>query len=155
MRTFKLALGTLLLVSPSAALAQPAVGSEFQVNSYTTNSQRRPSVAVDPDGDFVVVWHGYGSGDNDSSIHGQRYASDGTQRGSEFQINTYTTSGQSLPSVDVDSDGDFVVVWQSDGSSGSDNHLLSIQAQRYLNRIFIDGFESGNTSAWSATVGAP
>ena len=38
------------------ALGATPLGSEFQVNTYTTNSQNNPSVAVDADGDFVVVW---------------------------------------------------------------------------------------------------
>ncbi|MEM8995993.1 MAG: hypothetical protein AAGF23_14500, partial [Acidobacteriota bacterium] len=33
----------------------PASGA-FQVNSYTTESQSAPVIAVEPDGDFLVVW---------------------------------------------------------------------------------------------------
>ncbi|HUO84116.1 MAG TPA: DUF11 domain-containing protein [Thermoanaerobaculia bacterium] len=32
------------------------VGSEFQLNTWTTNGQRRPAVAADGAGNFVVVW---------------------------------------------------------------------------------------------------
>ncbi|MGL4462065.1 MAG: hypothetical protein ACRC1K_07920, partial [Planctomycetia bacterium] len=31
-------------------------GVEFQVNTFTTNNQSQPSVAMDADGDFVVAW---------------------------------------------------------------------------------------------------
>ncbi len=106
------------------------VGGQFQVNTYTTSSQYRPSVAIDADGDFVVVWRSNGSGGTDSSsfsIQGQRYASDGSTVGAQFQVNTYTTSGQYRTSVAMDDDGDFVVVWHSDGSSGTDSSALSIQ----------------------------
>jgi len=44
-----------------------------------------------------------------------------TPLGSEFQVNSYTTGGQRLPSVASDAAGHFVVVWQSNGSSGSDS----------------------------------
>ena len=37
----------------------------------------------------------------------------------EFQINTYTTSGQNDPSITNLSDGGFVVTWHSDGQDGS------------------------------------
>ncbi len=37
------------------------VGDQFQVNTYTTGGQVGPAVAVDPHGDFVVVWTSYGS----------------------------------------------------------------------------------------------
>jgi hypothetical protein len=109
------------------------LGAEFQVNTYTTNAQRPPAVAADADGDFVVVWHSLGSfgTDNGSSTQGQRYASDGSARGGQFQVNTYTTNSQNYPSVAMDADGDFVVVWTSWGSFGTDSSILSIQGQRY------------------------
>jgi hypothetical protein len=109
-------------------------GAQFQVNSYTTNSQGAPSVAALQQADFVVVWESYGSLGTDtyfSSVQGQRFASDGSPRGSQFQINTYTTSDQSTPSVSADGAGNFTVVWTSRGSSGTDTSYDSIQGQRY------------------------
>ena len=52
----------------AAALAQP-VGAEFRVNTYTTLNQRTDPfgahlVAADAAGNFVVVWHGEGTGDD-------------------------------------------------------------------------------------------
>ena len=38
-----------------SAQAPTPVGSEFQVNTYTTSSQGRPSTAMDSDGDFVIT----------------------------------------------------------------------------------------------------
>ena len=110
------------------------VGEQFQVNSYTTYSQLRAAVAVEPDGDFVVVWDGLGSYDNDTSnrsVNGQRFDAQGMPVGAEFQVNTYTTSGQSSPAVATDSSGNFVVVWESYGSNGMDTSYNSIQGQRY------------------------
>ncbi len=110
-----------------------AQGAQFQVNTYTTYSQNFPAVATDAGGNFVVVWGNYGLiGTNGTfSVRGQRYASDGSTRGAEFQVNTYTTSARGFPSVAVAADGDFVVVWQSYGSSGTDTSGPSIQGQRY------------------------
>ncbi|MDA8019793.1 MAG: hypothetical protein MPN21_20320 [Thermoanaerobaculia bacterium] len=111
-----------------------ALGDQFQVNSYTTNTQFTADVDAEADGDFVVVWQSYGSADTDSSgfsVQGQRFASDGSPRGGEFQVNTYTTGNQGTPSVAVESDGAFVVVWDSEGSSGSDATDHSVQGQRY------------------------
>ena len=39
--------------------------------------------------------------------------------GAEFQVNSYTTSFQTYPSVAADADGDFVVAWSSSGQDGS------------------------------------
>ncbi|MFC1853907.1 hypothetical protein ACFL27_27300 [candidate division CSSED10-310 bacterium] len=62
---------------------------------------------------------------------GQRYDSNGSFRGSQFQVNTYTTSFQYWAEVSSDSDGDFVVVWQSNGSNYGDTSGYSIQGRRY------------------------
>jgi hypothetical protein len=103
--------------------AGAAVGAEFQVNTYTTGTQRYPAVAADADGDFVVVWNSYyGQDGSETGVFGQRYTSAGAAVGAEFQVNTYTTNAQNSPAVAADADGDFVVVWTSqygqDGSSG-------------------------------------
>jgi hypothetical protein len=117
-------------------------GLEFQVNTYTTQSQIHPWVAAAPNGDFVVVWESEGSSETDTSddsVQGQRYASNGTTQGGQFQVNTYTTSDQQNPSVSVAADGDFVVAWQSYGSSGTDSTSISVQGQRYAS----DGLAQG------------
>jgi hypothetical protein len=104
------------------------LGPEFRVNTFTSGFQSRPAVAIDASGNFVVVWHGRGSGDADSGIFGQRYLSSGAPLGSEFRINTYTTESQTLASVAADSTGNFVVVWTSDFQDGSGS---GIYGQRF------------------------
>ncbi len=102
--------------------------AEFQVNVLTIEDQRLVSVASDPEGDFVVVWASdYGDGSS-GSVRGRRYASSGAALGGEFQINTYTTGSQYRPDVDVDLDGDFVVVWDSFSQVGS---RWSVHGQRF------------------------
>ncbi len=131
------------------------LGGQFQVNSYTTDGQYSPAVGVEANGDFVVVWTSwgsYGSDDSSYSIQSQRYAAAGPLVGGQFQVNSYTTSSQRYPALGVAANGDFVVVWESDGSSGSDTSDDSVQGQRFDPSIFADGFESGDTSAWSHTV---
>ncbi|HEY9844221.1 MAG TPA: fibronectin type III domain-containing protein [Candidatus Obscuribacterales bacterium] len=96
-----------------------AIGSEFTVNSYTTGSQLLPDVAMDEDGDFVVVWASqYQDGDS-AGIFGKRFSAGETAGGSEFRINSYTTGDQGNPAVAMDAAGDFVAVWQSYGEDGS------------------------------------
>ena len=109
-------------------------GAEFQVNTYTTYDQLAPSVGVDSDGDFIVVWHNnfgsFGSDSSSASIQGQRYASDGSLRGSQFQVNSYTPGYQDFASVTARPAGDFVVVWQGH-ISPTDTSGRSIRARRY------------------------
>ncbi|HEY8154554.1 MAG TPA: hypothetical protein VII72_10545, partial [Myxococcota bacterium] len=119
---------------PADAQAPSPAGAQFQVNTYTTIAQRFPSVAASADGRFVVVWQSNGSPGTDtsiSSVQGQRYASDGSAQGAQFQVNTYTSLTQDYVRVASDADGDFVVVWQSTGSFGTDTSKQSIQGQRY------------------------
>ncbi len=52
-------------------------------------------------------------------------------QGSEFQVNSYTTDIQIKAAVATDSSGNFVVVWRSNGSEGSDTSSASIQGQRF------------------------
>jgi hypothetical protein len=56
------------------ASAGGALGAEFRVNSYTSNSQRNPAVAAAPSGDFVVVWSSAERDGEAYGIAGQRYS---------------------------------------------------------------------------------
>ena len=130
------------------------VGGQFQVNSYTTNNQSRVEVAEGWDGSFVVAWQSKGSDGTDTSwwsIQSQRLGTDGSFLGGEFQVNSYTSNYQDRVEVAGGPDGSFVMVWHSDGSYGTDPGT-SVQGQRFSTAVFVDGFESGDTSAWSSTV---
>jgi hypothetical protein len=50
------------------------LGAEFRVNTYITGDQGEPSVAAEPFGNFVVVWHSPQDGSS-TGIFGQRYSS--------------------------------------------------------------------------------
>jgi len=108
--------------------AGETLGDEFLINTYTTGRQNSPSVAMDADGDFMVVWQGFGQDGDYSDIYGQRYNAVGVPQGSEFPVNSYTTGYQDRPSVAMDADGDFMVVWEGEGQDGSDS---DIYGQRY------------------------
>jgi hypothetical protein len=98
------------------------LGLEFRVNTYTTGSQSRPSVASDPSGNFVVVWESF----LQYGVLAQRYAASGVPLGPEFRVNTIVPGFQGWPSVAVGGSGNFVVAWQrQDGDSAG------IFAQRY------------------------
>ncbi len=103
-------------------------GSEFRVNTFTSNDQNNPAIAMDADGDFVISWQSYSQDGSQYGIYGQRYNAAGIPQGSEFSINTYTTNTQGNPAIAMDADGDFVVTWQS---SGQDGNGYGTYAQRY------------------------
>ncbi len=56
-----------MLAAPSQAQTVPPAGKQFQINTYTTNSQRSSALAVEPDGDFVVAWQSSASAFDDTS----------------------------------------------------------------------------------------
>lgn len=109
----------------SAGLRQ---GGEFRVNTATDGSQLTPSVAIDASGDFIVAWQSDVQDGSSFGIYAQRYSALGVLQGSEFRVNSTTVNSQTVPSVAMDADGDFVVTWQSDGQDGS---LQGVYAQRY------------------------
>jgi hypothetical protein len=110
-------------------------GQEFRVNTLTRDDQVDPSVAMDADGDFVVVWTSEADVGTGEDVQAQRYNASGAPQGGEFRVNTYTTDGQDRPAVAMDADGDFVVVWTSGtfGSGGTtqDGSTYGVYAQRY------------------------
>jgi hypothetical protein len=118
-------------VPPAARAGLLFDGSEFQINTFTTSGQyctNGHAVARSADGNFVVVWSSYYQDGDDNSVHAQRFAGTGAPLGTEFRVNTYTTSAQRLPAVASASDGSFVVVWNSNGQDGSQ---FGVFGQRY------------------------
>lgn len=95
-----------------SAAGAPLSG-EFQANTYTTDRQSTPDVAMDAAGNFAVVWRSSAQDGNGGGIFGQRFAADTSRVGTEFQSNTRTTDTQTEPSVAMNADGRFVVVWSS------------------------------------------
>jgi phosphoheptose isomerase len=102
--------------------------NEFLVNSHTTDGQTAPAVAMDVDGDFVIAWVSNSQDTGTAGVYAQRYNASGTAQGGEFRVNTHTTSTQSLPSVAMAADGDFVVSWYSNAQDGDSGGIYS---QRY------------------------
>ena len=97
------------------AAGQPK-GGEFLVNTTTTGTQGSPKVAVDADGDFVVVWDSLGGGQAGAAnfdVFARRFNAAGEPQGDEFRVNTFVTGRQYEPVVAMDDAGDFVVVWAS------------------------------------------
>lgn len=126
-------------------------GTQFQVNQVTTDAQRHPSVAADAAGRFVVAWDSYTGDASGTSVRARRYAPAGAALTSEFQVNTYTTSYQEVPSVTTDAAGNIFVAFNSFGSNGTDNEGWGIHARRF-DALFRDGFDSGNTGRWSLAL---
>jgi hypothetical protein len=84
-------------------------GSEFRVNTYTTDAQRKPAVAVDATGTYLVVWE---DRNVRSQIFAQRLALDGSPLGGEFRVDSGTTLYHVQPVVTANFSGSFVISWR-------------------------------------------
>jgi hypothetical protein len=104
--------------------AANAFGPPFQISTSTTSIVGFPTIAMAPDGRFVVVW---GSTDQQSNIAARLFDSSGSPLGDQFQVNTIPNFADN-PSVASDASGNFVVVWNRLVVQGMDYDLL---AQRF------------------------
>ena len=102
------------------------LGAETRVNSTTSGEQDLSSIGIADDGSFVVTFSDLSL--NAGDVFAQRYNSTGNALGGNFRVNTTTANTQYYSSVDVDSDGDFVVVWEANGQDGGG---WGIYGQRY------------------------
>jgi hypothetical protein len=122
-------LGLVAAMLPLAApRARPQIvpaGPEFRVNTHTTNSQARPTVAATGAGSFVVVWESNLQDGSGYGVFAQLYDTAGNPSGTEFRVNSYTTGSQRGPSVAAAGSG-FVVVWQGPGQDPD-----GVSGQRY------------------------
>lgn len=90
------------------------VGNEFQVNTFTTDNQDTPAIAVDAQGNYVVVWESFDQDGDDNGVYAQRYDRFGNAIGTEIQVNSTTLGEQGDPVVGMDANGNFVVAWTQD-----------------------------------------
>jgi hypothetical protein len=105
-----------------------ALGDETQVNTYTTDDQKSPQTTALADGGWVVTWESYGQDGSSYGVYQQAYNADGSARGGETQVNTYTSDWQRSPVISALADGGWVVTWTS---SGQDGDATGIHQQRY------------------------
>ncbi len=87
--------------------------NEFPVNSTFTFDQAYADVAMNSNGQAVMVWdnHYY------YRIDGQRFDANGLPTGGEFSVNSTATVGITHPHVAMDGAGRFVVVWSDEGTT--------------------------------------
>jgi len=125
------------------------LGGEFQVNQQTASDQQWTSVATGLDGGFVAVWTSDAQDGAGDGVYARRYDSGGTPIAGEFLVNTTTALSQSNPSVAMDADGDFVVVWQGNGAGDDEG----VYGQRFDSTGTVVGGEfrvNATTAAFQA-----
>jgi hypothetical protein len=86
-----------------------------------------PMGAMDDLGDFIITWSSQDS-DGDMEVSARIFTLAGLPVGDEFQVNTTMSGDQEYSSVAMDSAGNFVVIWSSDGQDSSGS---GVYGQRY------------------------
>ncbi len=112
-----------------------AQGSNTAISTVTSGSSPgNPSVAMEPTGQYAIAWQfdqtAAGAGNGFQGIETQRFDASGNALTSVVQLNTPENYNQGGPSVAIDSEGDFVVAWESYGTGGTASSLATILAQR-------------------------
>ena len=127
------------------------LGTDVQVNSYTTDSQYGPALDVADDGTFVVAWtSGVGpDADTDRAVVARRFDASGAAVGDDFELASYLTGSQDLSDVRATPDGGFVAVWSGSVGLVGDPYD-GLAAARYASdgsRVGAEFLVNSNTSA--------
>lgn len=133
-RQLRLAALAAAVVAAPLGMAATTTGTEFRVNTDTTNAQSPIGVAVAADGGAVVAWtSGSPSG---TGLYGQRYANDGTAIGNAFRLDTGNSAAslQTPQSSLAPTPGGFAMAW-----NGQKLGLSGRQAGVYLRLFAADG----------------
>ncbi|MBI9039545.1 MAG: hypothetical protein JEY97_15560, partial [Bacteroidales bacterium] len=104
------------------------LGNNFLVNTDTEgNNHLRASIAIEEDGNFIIVWEDNRNGYED--IFAQMYLADGSTIGDNFKINDDTpNTSQNNASISMDFEGNFVVCWEDRRNDYND-----VYARRFSN----------------------
>ncbi|MEZ4087390.1 MAG: hypothetical protein R3B71_03580 [Candidatus Gracilibacteria bacterium] len=126
---------------------------DILVNTSTTGDQQNPDVAMDRDGNFIIVWEGAGDQTGEEDTNGvflQAFQADGTPIGGESRANINTTATAELsPVVTVDYDGPnnatrFMVGWSQ--------YSASLDYGNYIQRYDVDFTQ---TATGPSRIGGP
>lgn len=106
-------------------------GGRFRLNSNTAGKQYAPTVALAPDGSFVVAWttEPFYYSDESSDVYARRFDAAGQPLGPDFLVNNVITSDEQwLPEVAMSASGDFLIIWDSWAGEGS---FFDVYARRF------------------------
>ncbi|MFH0947277.1 MAG: hypothetical protein V2A76_18975 [Planctomycetota bacterium] len=107
-----------------------ALGGQFLVNSISTGMQRDPIVAVNSNGEFVVVFQDESGTDGDGwGVFARLFDASGTALGAQFVTSNTTVGDQVDPHVSVDYPGNFIVSWVDAG--GVDAEVMARRFDRF------------------------
>ena len=102
--------------------------ADIVVNQSPSGQQRRPDLAVMPDGGFVVVWQDDRDRNGVHQVFARGFHADGSERFAEIVVNSQSSGQQLQPRLAIGRDGAFVVVWEDDAN---ENGAFEIRARGF------------------------
>jgi len=101
---------------------------QFQVNQFDTGVQDFPDAGPAGPDHFLVAWQSFDHDDFDTQgIRARRLDADGGFTGEEFPVSQEPEAYQDSPAVQGDTEGGFLVAWESLGQDGSGYGILARQ----------------------------
>lgn len=116
-----------------------------QVNTTTVGNQQEPRIAVDENGEFMIIWSSFEQDGDHHGIYGQRYTAPGTASGGEIAITTTTNGSQDHAAIAVSREGGkYVMTWTNHVANGG---ALGVYGRSmYYNGSFLDDDALINTT---------
>lgn len=101
------------------------VGSEFRVHAAVTGDQASPALATNGSGNTAIAWRS-----ETNQVVAQRFDSAGGPYGTQFQVNTTSTSlFYRNPAIAMDAMGNVVFVWQQSRTVGFNDNRADVYAR--------------------------
>ncbi|MDZ4779144.1 MAG: PKD domain-containing protein, partial [Planctomycetia bacterium] len=113
-----------------AANGTPA-GAEFQVNTSSLNNQQFATVAMDPDGDFVITWSALVNDTVNLGVYARRYHAAGAPQGEEFLVSPENLASQRLSVAAMDALGNTLLAWSELDPAGGADPASNIRARLF------------------------
>ncbi|MFZ1529181.1 MAG: metallophosphoesterase [Ferruginibacter sp.] len=102
--------------------------SDMTVNITGSGQQKRPSVAVAKNGDYLVVWEDDQDNNGKYQIYARGFYSGGCEKFPAKTVNIDPGGQQLKPKAGIADDGSFVVVWEDDKD---ENGYYEIRGARF------------------------
>ena len=119
--------------------------------SAATGDQKEPAIGSPRDGSVVIAWTDYRVGGGSSDVYALEITEGTVFSGPPNGLAVSTADyGQYGSVIGASGFGDAVLVWKDSRNLPT---LVDVYAQGvFLSAIFADGFESGDSTVWSATA---
>lgn len=101
------------------------LGVEFQVNSEIEEDQQFAAIDSVDGLTWIAVWQSRHQDKSGQGVYAQRFDSAGSAIGSEARVNAFVKDDQRFPKVIAQSDGGYVVVWNSQQTGSNDYDVVA------------------------------